>query len=149
MSAPSTQAPVGRIDRVPSTSSHKWRVVVLLCCCAVAACSAMRGDANLSASAAPVIAGAASLLSVYAASSRVDAGGSLWFQAQNGNRPTDQVIWMVNGIQGGNAEVGQISASGVYRAPAHVAGALPVTIQAALKDSPLVTSTAPLTVFGI
>lgn len=148
MSSLSTQAPVSRSGRGPSSSGHKRRVVVLLCCSAIAACSAMRGDANQAANAAPEIADAASLLSVYAPSSRIDAGGSIWFQAQNGSRPTEQVIWMVNGIPGGNAQVGTISAAGVYHAPQNVAGALPVTVQAALKASPLVTSTAPLTVFA-
>ena len=148
MSSPSTQAPASRFGRGQPVSSHKWRVVVLLCCSAVAACSAMRGDVNIAGNVNPVIADEASILSVYASSSRIDTGASLWFQAQNGTRPAEQVVWMVNGIPGGNAEVGTINASGVYHAPQHVAGALPVTIQAALKTSPLVTSTAPLTVFS-
>ena len=38
--------------------------------------------------------------------------------------------WSVNGIQGGNATVGTISATGLYTAPASVAAALTVTIRA-------------------
>jgi len=47
-----------------------------------------------------------------------------------------QIEWLVDGVQGGNATVGTIDASGDYTAPASVARSRNATITAALATSP-------------
>lgn len=46
------------------------------------------------------------------------------------NSPDTQIIWQVNGITGGNATIGTISASGLYTAPASVPDPDTVTVSA-------------------
>jgi TatA/E family protein of Tat protein translocase len=41
-----------------------------------------------------------------------------------------ELVWNVNGIQGGNTTLGQVTASGLYSAPAVVPASNPVTITA-------------------
>ena len=59
------------------------------------------------------------------------------------------LTWSVNNIQGGNATVGTISATGLYTAPATVPNSNPVTVSAAVTGNPsesgaaMVTITAP------
>src|SRR5262249_15851018 len=49
------------------------------------------------------------------------------FTATVQNTPNTAVTWKVNGVGGGNATVGTISASGLYRAPASVPSPATVT----------------------
>lgn len=58
------------------------------------------------------------------------------------------VTYSVNGITGGNAEVGTISAAGLYTAPAMGATAQTFTIGAASVASPAAAATATITILG-
>ena len=52
------------------------------------------------------------------------------FTATVQNTTTTAVVWKVNGITGGNATLGTISASGLYRAPSAVPNPNVVTVSA-------------------
>jgi serine protease len=56
------------------------------------------------------------------------------------------VTWQVNGIVGGNATVGTISASGLYRAPATIPSPPTVTVTAVSAADPTYSAVATLTV---
>ena len=57
-------------------------------------------------------------------------GGTQAFNATVANTPNTAVTWQVNGVTGGNATVGTISASGLYTAPAIVPSPSTVTVRA-------------------
>jgi len=63
-----------------------------------------------------------------AAQTRV--GASTQFTATVTNSPNTAVTWQVNGVTGGSATTGTISATGLYTAPAALPSANPVTITA-------------------
>ena len=56
------------------------------------------------------------------------------------------VNWQVNGISGGNASLGTVSASGLYMAPAVIPNPATVTITAASAIDPASTATADVTI---
>lgn len=60
----------------------------------------------------------------------VEVNTTLQFGASVNNHPNQAVAWQVNGIAGGNATVGTISAAGLYTAPASVADATSITVTA-------------------
>ena len=57
-------------------------------------------------------------------------GGKQQFTATLENSPSPVVTWQVNGITGGNARVGKVSATGLYQAPAVIASAATVRVMA-------------------
>ena len=59
-------------------------------------------------------------LTVSPASTLLAPGQAAQFQASEGGSPTSSVTWAVNGITGGDARIGTVSASGVYSAPTWV-----------------------------
>jgi hypothetical protein len=59
------------------------------------------------------------------------------------------VTWSVNGINGGDAIVGQINASGQYMAPSAVPNPPTVTVRAASTASPTSTGSAPVTILPL
>src|ERR1700758_3983768 len=56
-------------------------------------------------------------VSILPASANVAAGGSQQFSATVTGRSNTTVLWEVNGVAGGNAATGTISATGLYTAP--------------------------------
>lgn len=58
------------------------------------------------------------------------------------------VTYSVNGVVGGNAEVGTISATGLYTAPATSTSALTVIVRATTIATPVAIAAAPITVTG-
>ena len=74
---------------------------------------------------APVVA-----VTVSPGTANVNAGGTQAFNATVANTSNTAVTWQVNGITGGNATVGTISASGLYTAPATVPSPSTVTVRA-------------------
>ena len=75
------------------------------------------------------------------------AGNSVSFTANViGVAADDEVTWQVNGIAGGNATVGSISASGVYTAPAAVPNPPRVTVTAISNADMRATGSAVVTV---
>ncbi|MFN7985419.1 MAG: DUF1800 family protein [Vicinamibacterales bacterium] len=75
----------------------------------------------------------------------IEVATSKQFSAAVSFSPTT-VTWEVNGIKGGNASVGTISASGLYVSPAVVPSANKVTITARSTSSATVVGTATLTI---
>lgn len=71
-------------------------------------------------------------VSVSPVSAAVQPGGTQQFSAtiSSAGRPSAAVTWLVNGIAGGNASLGTISAGGFYTAPQTVISALNITVTA-------------------
>lgn len=71
-------------------------------------------------------------VSVSPASATIQAAGTQQFSAtvSSAGRPSTLVTWFVNGIAGGNASVGTISANGLYTAPPAPPSALNVIVTA-------------------
>jgi len=78
----------------------------------------------------------------------VALGGSVDFQATLGGSPTTDVTWRVNGIVGGNATLGTITATGTYTAPSTPPPVQPVPIEAVLTADPTQIATASVRVVG-
>lgn len=68
------------------------------------------------------------------------------FTATVQNTPNTSVIWKVNGIAGGNATIGTISASGLYRAPNSVPSPAVVTVSATAAADQTKTANASVTI---
>jgi hypothetical protein len=84
-------------------------------------------------------------ISVSPASANVAAGGSQQFSASMSGNANPVVTWEVNGIAGGNASLGTISASGVYAAPL---AASKVVVSAVLQSDQSTSGKANLTVLA-
>lgn len=76
----------------------------------------------------------------------VPTGGTETLVATLGNTSNTTVTWQVNGIAGGNATVGTITAAGVYTAPASVPSPSTVTITAIAEADGTSSASAQLTV---
>ena len=72
-------------------------------------------------------------------------GGQQTFIATVNNSTNPAVLWSVNGISGGNAAVGTISAGGTYTAPASLSGIASVSVVATSVEDPTKSSTAQAT----
>lgn len=76
-------------------------------------------------------------LTIEPAIAALAAGGSATFAAAGGGSGAPAVTWRVNGIPGGSAETGLISATGVYTAPAVIPDGDSVVVSAVLAgDTP-------------
>jgi hypothetical protein len=62
------------------------------------------------------------------------------------NSSNKAVIWKVNGVAGGNGNVGTINSSGLYRAPNSVPGPATVTVSATAAADTTKTANASVTV---
>ena len=82
---------------------------------------------------------------VFPAKATIGAGDTLQFNASVSGTTNTGVSWSVNGIAGGNATDGTITAGGAYTAPA-AAPATSVTITATSAADPSQSGTAALTV---
>jgi YD repeat-containing protein len=78
----------------------------------------------------------------------VALGGTVDFQATLGGSPTTDVTWRVNGIVGGNATLGIITAAGTYTAPSTPPPVQPVPIEAVLTAALTQIATASVRVVG-
>lgn len=78
----------------------------------------------------------------------VALGGTVDFQATLGGTPTAAVTWRVNGIVGGNASLGTITAIGTYTAPGSPPSVQPVPIEAVLTADPTQIAQASVRVVG-
>lgn len=76
----------------------------------------------------------------------VPRGGSVGFQATLGGTTITEVTWRVNGIVGGDATVGTVSAAGLYMAPSAVPAVQPLTIEAVRTQDPSQVATASVQV---
>jgi uncharacterized protein (DUF1800 family) len=73
---------------------------------------------------------------------QVRLGSTAQLSATVTNEPTTSVTWQVNGVTGGSAALGTISASGLYTPPAVLPATNPVTVTAISVSAPAVTGTA-------
>ena len=85
-------------------------------------------------------------VSVLPSTATLQAAGSQQFTAtiSSAGHPANSVIWSVNGIPGGSAAFGTISAGGLYFAPQIVTSPLNVTIQAQSVADPTKSASAML-----
>jgi uncharacterized protein (DUF1800 family) len=74
---------------------------------------------------------------------QVRLGSTAQFTATVTNETNTAVTWQVNGVTGGAAATGTISATGLYTPPAAIPSTNPVTITAVSAAAPAVTGTAP------
>lgn len=96
---------------------------------------------QLSITAAPPVAVATS-----PSSATVVAGKTQQFSASVSNASDTSVLWSVNGVAGGNATVGTISAAGLYTAPAAVPNPASVTVTASSVASPGTSASASVSI---
>ena len=68
------------------------------------------------------------------------------FTATVQNTSNKAVTWKVNGVAGGNATFGTISAAGLYRAPASVPKPATVSVTATSAADPTKTAAASVTI---
>ena len=78
----------------------------------------------------------------------VGLGGILDFQATLGGIATDDVMWRVNGVVGGNTILGTITATGTYTVPSNPPPIEPILVEAVLSADPTVVATATVRVVG-
>ena len=74
--------------------------------------------------------------------------GVVGFQATLAGVPITAVTWRVNGVDGGNATVGTISATGLYTAPSVTPPVQPVPVEAVLTADPSQIARANVQVVG-
>ncbi len=79
-------------------------------------------------------------------SATVTTGATQQFSAAVQGASDQSVTWAVNGVIGGSAPIGFISATGLYTAPAIVPSPATVTVQATSIAMPSVTGSATVTV---
>ncbi len=84
-------------------------------------------------------------LSISPTSASVRLKGTRQFTATVTNTTNTAVTWYVNGLQGGNAALGTISASGLYKAPNLAPLPLTVTVTAISQADSGKTASAPVT----
>ena len=84
-------------------------------------------------------------IAVYPQTSSLEVTGTRQFSAYVPISP-NTVVWLVNGIQGGNATVGTISATGLYKPPAAIPVNNVFTITARSTAFPTSSGSATLTV---
>ena len=80
------------------------------------------------------------------AASVVAGSGTQTFAASTANVTDDSVTWEVNGIAGGNADLGTISSTGLYTAPGKVSSNTQVEIDAVLSSDQAVVGKTNLSV---
>lgn len=85
-------------------------------------------------------------ISVSPSTANVVTQSTVQFAATVQGSSDQSVTWSVNGIAGGTSQVGSISASGLYTAPAIVPDAASVNVQAASVATPSATGSAAVTV---
>ena len=77
-------------------------------------------------------------------------GGKQQFSATVLNTPNKAVTWSVNGVVGGSASTGTVSAAGLYSAPAIIVPAgMTVTLKAVSQANPSKVKKATITLKGI
>ena len=86
------------------------------------------------------------LLTVSPAGAVLAPNGTQQFTALEGASPTTEVTWAVNGIIGGYATVGTISAVGLYTAPATIPVPPTATVTATLQDDATITASATVAI---
>ncbi len=79
-------------------------------------------------------------------SAAVQVKATQQFAATVTNAQNPAVTWQVNGVTGGNATVGSISATGLYAAPAMLPSPAQVTVRAVSVEAPTVSASAVVSI---
>jgi YD repeat-containing protein len=87
----------------------------------------------------------AGAITVTPTAANLGVGGTQSFLATEGGVETTNVIWAVDGIVGGDPDVGTISAQGLYTTPVTVISVRTVTMTATSKDDVSSAATATVT----
>lgn len=103
-------------------------------------------DSTKSASSTVTISQPPVAVTVAPASATVEVGKTQQFTANVTGTTNTAVTWQVNGVTGGNASAGTISASGLYTAPATVPNPAAVTVKAISSADPAKSATGTVTV---
>lgn len=85
-------------------------------------------------------------ISISPSSASIRRNRTLQFTATVQGTANTAVVWKVNGITGGNATVGTISTTGLYRSPLQVPAANPVTVTAQSVADTTKTASATVTI---
>ena len=114
----------------------------------VSVTAASVADQSKAAAALVNVVAAATTVSVSPSNATLALEGSLTFTASFTGPPLQGMTWSVNGIAGGNAQVGTISnapaQNGLYLAPVNMPSARQVTITAASAGNPAIAGSATL-----
>ena len=86
------------------------------------------------------------LVKITPASATAVLGATVNFQASVTGATNTSVSWSVNGVAGGNAQSGTISAAGLYSAPSTMPGATNVTVTATSAADASASDTASVTI---
>lgn len=89
------------------------------------------------------------IVSVTPASVTLHVGRTQQFSASVTGSPNQSVTWSVNGVAGGSAAAGFISATGLYNAPSNLPNPATVTIQAASVSTPASVGSASATLLPV
>jgi len=81
-------------------------------------------------------------------SASAEAGASVQLSWSVSGTTDESVSWSVNGVAGGNAAVGSISAAGLYRAPQSMDATTTVTVTATSHADPSKSANVPVTLFA-
>jgi hypothetical protein len=93
-----------------------------------------------------VVSAPAIAVSVSPATATVRVRQTLTLSATVTGTSTTAVVWTVNGLVGGNATVGTVSAAGVYKAPSQVPSPSSVTVSATASADPTKSASATVTI---
>jgi hypothetical protein len=77
---------------------------------------------------------------------RVKIGASVQFTAKVTGTTNTQVKWQVNGVSGGNATIGTVTAAGLYTAPSAVPSQSTVTVTAVSSADSTKSASASVTI---
>ncbi len=112
----------------------------------VSVSAAWAGDASRVGSAQVTVIPVPVTVDVTPSSATVQAGGTQQFSAVVSNSSNSAVNWSVNGIAGGDTNVGTISAAGLYTAPTSVSASTVVAVTAAWSGDATRTGSSTVTV---
>ncbi len=82
------------------------------------------------------------VVSITPSTATLDTGVTQQFSSSVSGTPDTQVVWMVDGVKGGNATSGTISSSGLYTAPVNepASGTVTVSAQSAADSTKVATA---------
>jgi hypothetical protein len=134
--------PSRRVRAASYGHRHRVRLAIFVAACATAALQCGCGTAGSTSSSPPP---SSVSVTVQPASASVFLGGTQQFQAAVTGRTNTNVTWDVNGVSGGSASAGTISASGLYTAPATLPSPASVTVTAVSQADAQARASASVT----
>jgi len=123
---------------------HALPLVFLLAAVALAGCTGTTKGSPASNPTTPPT-GPSVTVTVAPATANVRAGATQPFSATVGGSSNTSVNWQVNGVAGGSAATGTISAAGVYSAPATLPSSNTVTVRAVSSVDAAATGSSAVT----